>query len=85
MKALFVSFLLVIFYVNVQAQVNPAAKGKISGKVTDATNKQPVDYATISVYKQGNASPFNGISTDIKGNFTVDRIPPGEYKVQPTF
>jgi len=85
MKALFTSFLLVFFYVNIQAQVNPAAKGKISGKVTDATNKQPVDYATISVYKQGNASPFNGISTDTKGNFTVDHIPAGEYKITADF
>ena len=56
-------------------------KGKISGKVIDAANGVPVDYATISIYKPGNTNPFNGISADIKGNFVVDNIPDGTYKV----
>ena len=85
MKPVFILFLFLVLFVNVHAQVNPAAKGKISGKVTDATNKQPVDYATVSVYKQGSTSPFNGISTDTKGNFTIDHIPAGEYKVTADF
>jgi ferric enterobactin receptor len=85
MKVFYTLFLSVFISVSVLAQVNPAVKGKISGKVTDATNKQPVDYATISVYKQGKASPFNGISTDPKGNFTVANIPAGEYKITADF
>ncbi len=43
--------------------------------------KQPVDYATVSIYKQGNNSPFNGASTDPKGNFVIDGISPGDYKI----
>lgn len=85
MKAIYILFLFAFFSVCVQAQVNPAAKGKISGKVTDAATKQPVDYATVSVYKQGSTSPFNGISTDPKGRFTIDHIPDGEYKVTADF
>ncbi len=84
MKALYILFLFVLFALNVHAQA-PDAKGKISGKVTDAATKQGVDYATISVYKQGATSPFNGISTDPKGNFTVDQIPAGEYKITADF
>ncbi|PTQ97860.1 outer membrane receptor for ferrienterochelin and colicin [Mucilaginibacter yixingensis] len=60
-------------------------KGKISGKVVDAASSAPVDYATISVYKQGAASPFNGISTDKKGNFSVNNLPEGTYKVTVDF
>ncbi len=60
-------------------------KGKITGVVTDSVTKQPVDYATVSIYKQGNNSPFNGASTDPKGNFTVDGISPGDYKVTVDF
>jgi len=57
------------------------AVGKITGKVIDSVTKQPVDYATVSVYKQGNPSPFNGISTDPNGNFVISGIPAGDYKV----
>jgi ferric enterobactin receptor len=84
MKAYYILFIFVLFTINLHAQA-PAGKGKIIGKVTDATTKQAVDYATISVYKQGVESPFNGISTDPKGNFTVDKIPAGEYKVTADF
>jgi ferric enterobactin receptor len=60
-------------------------KGKINGRVTDATPKLPVDYATISLYKQVDASPFNGNSTDAKGAFSIDNIPAGDYKVTVDF
>ena len=56
-------------------------KGKITGKVTDASNQSPVDYATISIYKQGSTSPFNGTTSNEKGNFIIDHIAPGDYKV----
>jgi len=59
--------------------------GKITGKVIDSVTKQPVDYATVSVYKQGVASPFNGASTDPNGNFTIAGIPAGDYKVTVDF
>jgi ferric enterobactin receptor len=60
-------------------------KGKITGIITDSVTKEPVDYATVSIYKQGNPSPFNGASTDIKGNFTIEDISPGDYKITVDF
>ena len=64
------------------AQTNPVNdKGKITGKVTDAVTKAPVDYATVSIFKQGSTSPFNGASTDPKGNFAINNVSPGEYSV----
>jgi ferric enterobactin receptor len=66
----------------VSAQNNPVSdKGKITGKVTDAITKAPVDYATVSIFKQGSTSPFNGASTDPKGNFVIDNVSPGEYSI----
>jgi ferric enterobactin receptor len=65
--------------INYQAKAQ-AIKGKISGKVIDAATGQPVDYATVSIYKQGASSPFNGASTDEKGSFVIDRLPAGDYK-----
>ncbi|MDB4901134.1 MAG: Ferric enterobactin receptor precursor [Mucilaginibacter sp.] len=84
MKNIFLLFFLIIICLTVKAQ-NNIVSGKISGKVTDAVTKQPVDYATVSIYKQGSISPFNGASTDPKGNFTINNIPPGDYSLTVDF
>ncbi|MBK0378512.1 TonB-dependent receptor domain-containing protein [Mucilaginibacter segetis] len=81
-KAICLLFTLCGLTLQVMAQ---AGKGTISGKVVDATNGTPVDYATISVYKPGAKSPFNGISSDIRGDFKVDNVPDGSYKVTVEF
>jgi ferric enterobactin receptor len=59
--------------------------GGITGKVIDSVTKQPVDYATVSIYKQGSTSPFNGASTDPKGGFSINGIAPGDYKITVDF
>lgn len=85
MRSFYTMLFLIIIFTGVNAQNNAADKGKISGKVIDAITKEPVDYATVSVYKQGSTSPFNGTSTDPKGNFKIDNISPGEYTVTVDF
>jgi ferric enterobactin receptor len=87
MRSVFTFFFLFFFisaYINVNAQTNNG-KGKINGKVTDAVSKLPVDYATVSLFKQGSESPFNGISTDVKGNFNIENVPAGDYKLTVDF
>lgn len=79
MRSLYSLLLVLFFALNSFAQ--SAGKGRIAGKVVDAVSKQPVDYATISVYKQGSTSPFNGMSTDAKGSFSIDNVPAGDYRV----
>lgn len=73
---LFLSFILL--FTNVNAQQN---KGKISAKVIDAITKAPVEYAAISVLKQGSTSAINGGTSDTKGNFTIIGLPYGEYQL----
>jgi ferric enterobactin receptor len=85
MRTFFVLVFLFVTTLHINAQTVTGGKGKITGKVTDAVSKQPVDYATISIFKQGAASPFNGISTDPKGNFTLDNIAPGDYRLTVDF
>ncbi|WP_259070058.1 TonB-dependent receptor domain-containing protein [Mucilaginibacter sp. X4EP1] len=83
----FILFLVIAGF-GAKAQTNPpgnANTGKISGKVNDASNNTPVDYATISIFKPGSTSPFNGASTDPKGNFKIDNIAPGTYIVTVEF
>ena len=81
MKNIYILLVLIIISLNVRAQNNSDDKGKISGKVTDAITKQPVDYATVSIFKPGSTSPFNGTSTDPTGNFKIENISPGDYKI----
>ncbi|MDF2431182.1 MAG: ferric enterobactin receptor [Mucilaginibacter sp.] len=86
MKNISLLLFLIIIAFGVKAQNNNVNnKGKISGKVIDATSKIPVDYATISVFKPGSTSPVNGASTDPKGNFSIDNISPGTYTVTADF
>jgi len=84
MKNIIILFLLFSISYNLRAQ-NNNTNGKITGKVTDAVTKQPVDFATIKIFKQGSTSPFNGGSTDPKGNFKIDNIAPGDYMLTVDF
>jgi outer membrane receptor protein involved in Fe transport len=59
--------------------------GKISGTVIDSLTKRPVDYATISLFKSGAKTPINGVLTDEKGNFRLDNIRAGKYKITVSF
>lgn len=81
MRIIALFFFLTIFSFSANAQ----NKGKITGKVTDASTKQVIDYATISLYKQGATSPFNGVVTDEKGNFVINNIAAGDYIVKLDF
>jgi len=79
----FIVFLLAICFGS-KAYANAGddvTKGQLSGKVVDSVTKAPVSYATISVFKQGSASPFNGVVTSDDGGFTINNIPLGDYKV----
>lgn len=81
---LFFTLFTICFSVSAQNDSN-GGKGKISGKVTDAATKAPVDYATITVFKQGTTTALNGTTSDPKGNFTIDNLPFGEYQVAVDF
>lgn len=79
--AILSAFVLVFNPTTTKAQGN----GKISGKVTDAKTKEPVDYATVSLFKAGSTSPLNGAITDSKGNFSLKNIADGTYAISIDF
>ncbi|MFI5159742.1 MAG: TonB-dependent receptor domain-containing protein [Sphingobacteriales bacterium] len=56
-------------------------RGQLSGKVLDSATKAPVSYATVSLFKQGSTSPFNGVITDDNGNFAINNLAIGDYRV----
>ena len=59
--------------------------GKISGTVTDEVSKEPIPFATVSLYMPDVEKPVDGTICDDKGNFTIKSIPEGTYKVVISF
>ncbi|MDB5009296.1 MAG: Ferric enterobactin receptor precursor [Mucilaginibacter sp.] len=87
MKNILTLFFLITLSARLSAQsgAQSTQSGKITGKLTDVTTKQPVEYATISLLKQGTTTPINGVISDAKGSFAVDHIPNGEYTLNIDF
>ena len=77
MKKLFnLLFLLAITY--------SAFAAEITGRVIDFGTKQGIDFANISVYKQGETSPLTGTVTNEKGDFTLE-LSDGTYTLAVSF
>ncbi len=63
----------------------PPAIGIIAGKVLDAATKQPIEFATISVIRVRDSSIATGGLSDSKGDFLINEVPFGKFKVKIDF
>ena len=83
MKKAFILLLLIVNFYNLHAQKNKNFRGHagITGKVTDSTSGEPLNYATVTLFLDGSKKPVNGSTTDAKGLFTVNDVANGTYKV----
>ncbi len=80
--SLLLMFLLSIgFLTQAQQPENSASTTKITGRVIDSSSNAPLDYATITLFLKGAKIPSNGTTTNNSGNFTVDNVAAGNYKV----
>ena len=78
----FLSLLLVVVTFSTHAQSSaPKGNGKITGVVTDATTKQPVEFATVALAELKSDKPINGAVCDDKGKFVITKIPNGTYRL----
>ena len=92
MKRLIILFAILGSFISVKAQFVQggatganAAVGRISGSVIDSVTKEPMPYTTISVFRATGRSPLNGVLTDDKGNFKIDGVHPGAYRLEVSF
>ncbi len=58
---------------------NLPQKGVIAGKVIDQNNKQPVEYANISLFLARDSSLVTGVVTDSEGRFSLNGLRYGKY------
>ncbi len=63
---------------------NPLASA-ITGKVVDASTSEPVPFATVALYSPGSASPVTGCTSDFDGNFRMEGVKAGTYKIAISF
>src|SRR3546814_605775 len=63
-----------------QAQVN----GKITGTITDSVSNQPLAFASVSLITP-TGKTVNGALTDDDGNFIIESVAPGSYRLQVVF
>ena len=62
------------------------AQNLITGVVYDANSNQPLDYANVVVYRDGEEEPLDGTTTDEDGMFWLYRkVKAGDYKVTVSF
>ena len=81
-KTVLIGLLLFIFSATQsQTKEKTDAKAKITGTVVDSSSNLPIEYATITLFRQGETKPFNGATTDNVGNFIVTNVPPGTFTV----
>ncbi|WP_158798351.1 TonB-dependent receptor [Pedobacter sp. L105] len=80
MRRILIAITLLFYFVSSFAQTAPG-KGKITGKVIDSVSKTAVDFATVSLFKAGATTPFDGMSTDPNGNFALSNLPAGQYRL----
>lgn len=61
------------------------SNGWLKGKIKDATNSQPVEYATIAVYNKTNSSLIDGAVSGVDGSFRISELDPGAYYITISF
>ncbi|WP_462264071.1 TonB-dependent receptor [Mucilaginibacter sp.] len=61
------------------------AGGTISGRLIDAANNQPLDYATVALISRPENKITKSIQTDAQGAFKLSGLANGTYQVRVTF
>lgn len=53
--------------------------GKVSGQLKGKVSREPVEYASVVLYKNGTQELVTGMLTDSVGNFCFENISAGDY------
>lgn len=65
-----------------QDKTSPEKSGiRITGRIVDSLSHQPLQYATISLFRGKDTKPAGGGMTNAKGQFSIGGIAPGTYTV----
>lgn len=76
-----ISFTLLIFLLSLNLAQSQNSNGKISGTVTDRKSGLPIESVDVTLLKQRDSSIVTGTNTDINGNFVLNNLSDGKYKI----
>jgi len=89
MKRLLLLFAIFLSVLTAQAQLGVGGGsnivGKVAGTLIDSVSKSPLGYASVSILRATGTAPINGVLTDEKGNFKIEGLHPGSYKLRITY
>ena len=55
------------------------------GTVLDSATANPLEFATVSVYRLRDSALVGGIITNAKGQFKIEQLPVGQHRVTVSF
>jgi outer membrane receptor protein involved in Fe transport len=64
---------------------SPRGNAKLTGVVVDSTTGKPVEFASIALINAQTKKPIDGTVADEKGQFTLTKLPQGEFQVLISF
>ena len=88
MKKLILFTLLLLSFSLFAQQKNTPAIGRLYGKIIDASKKEPIAYASVTVLRtlpNGQDSLIGGALTLENGDFNITSLPMGAFKVKVSF
>lgn len=80
-KSLFPFILLILLNV---VHVN-AQSGRVTGSVVDIETSENIPFATVALFSTDQSSPVKGTVSDNSGNFVIEKIPFGNYRLSISF
>ncbi len=59
--------------------------GKVYGRILDSADNKAIEYATITLLRASDSTVISGTITDSKGEYKMEEIPFGQYRVNVSF
>lgn len=66
-------------------QGNMPMDAKVTGTIMDADAEQPVQYASVAIYKQKDSTLITGVMSSATGTFILDNLPYGKFYIEINF
>lgn len=82
-SVLVITVLMISIWTSASVPEKNSISGKVEGKIIDAATQKVIEFATVVILKD--SSMVTGTTSDTKGNFMLEKVPEGNYKVKVSY